>query len=166
VAAIRREDVTTIFPETAVNRRLETAVAEEAGAKVGPALYADSLGPKGSPGATYLGALRHDAGRHGRGLRRLLRPALSSPRVSRDLLATKPGRAVAGAPRPRWSSSSSSGLVALWPSGERGVETLIVGKSLDAEVERVARETCPAGQREPVPDPAAPACARARTRAR
>jgi zinc/manganese transport system substrate-binding protein/manganese/iron transport system substrate-binding protein len=39
----------------------ETAVAEEAGAKVGPALYADSLGPKGSPGATYLGALRHDA---------------------------------------------------------------------------------------------------------
>lgn len=28
-----------------------------AGAKVGAALYADSLGPRGSPSATYLGSL-------------------------------------------------------------------------------------------------------------
>jgi ABC-type Zn uptake system ZnuABC Zn-binding protein ZnuA len=61
VAAIRREDVTTIFPESALNQRLERAVARDAGARVGPALYADALGPRGSEGETYLGALRHDA---------------------------------------------------------------------------------------------------------
>jgi ABC-type Zn uptake system ZnuABC Zn-binding protein ZnuA len=57
VAAIRREGVRTIFPESALNPRLEQAIARDAGAKVGPALYADTLGPSG----TYLGALRHDA---------------------------------------------------------------------------------------------------------
>ena len=61
VAAIKREKVSTIFPDSAINQRLEDAVARDAGAKVGPALYADTLGPKGSEGATYLGALRHDA---------------------------------------------------------------------------------------------------------
>ena len=62
VAAIRREHVTTIFPESALNQRLERAVARDAGAKVGPALYADTLGKPGTEGETYLGALRHDAG--------------------------------------------------------------------------------------------------------
>jgi zinc/manganese transport system substrate-binding protein len=57
VAAIEREDVRTIFPETALNQRLEEAVARDAGVEVGPALYADTVGPDG----TYLGALRHDA---------------------------------------------------------------------------------------------------------
>jgi zinc/manganese transport system substrate-binding protein len=61
VAAIKRERVTTIFPESALNVRLERAVARDAGVEVGPALYADTLGPKGSVGATYRGALRHDA---------------------------------------------------------------------------------------------------------
>ncbi|HEX8120880.1 MAG TPA: zinc ABC transporter substrate-binding protein [Solirubrobacteraceae bacterium] len=67
VAGIRREHVTTIFPETALNPRLEQAVARDAGARVGPSLYADALGPKGSEGATYLGALRHDAAAIGGG---------------------------------------------------------------------------------------------------
>ena len=57
VDAIEREDVTTIFPETALNQRLEKAVARDAGVEVGPPLYADTVGPDG----TYLGALRHDA---------------------------------------------------------------------------------------------------------
>ena len=57
VAAIKRENVRTIFPETSLNRRLEQAVARESGAKVGPALYADTVAPDG----TYLTALRHDA---------------------------------------------------------------------------------------------------------
>ena len=57
VDAIKREDVTTIFPETALNQRLEEAVARDAGVKVGPPLYADVVGPDG----TYLGALKHDA---------------------------------------------------------------------------------------------------------
>jgi zinc/manganese transport system substrate-binding protein/manganese/iron transport system substrate-binding protein len=53
---------------------VEQAIADEAGAKVSPPLYADSLGPEGSKGATYLssmeantrtivGALGGDAGR-------------------------------------------------------------------------------------------------------
>ena len=61
VAAIRRERVRTIFPESSLGGRLERAVARDAGARVGPALYADALGEPGTPGATYLDALRHDA---------------------------------------------------------------------------------------------------------
>jgi ABC-type Zn uptake system ZnuABC Zn-binding protein ZnuA len=59
VRTIRREDVTTIFPESALSRRLEDAVARDAGVEVGEPLYADTLGP-GDDG-TYLEALRHDA---------------------------------------------------------------------------------------------------------
>jgi zinc/manganese transport system substrate-binding protein/manganese/iron transport system substrate-binding protein len=58
VDTIRRTGVTTIFPESSANPKLERAIARDAGATVGPALYADSLGPKGSAGATYLGSLR------------------------------------------------------------------------------------------------------------
>ena len=59
VEAIKRENVTTIFPESALNHRLERAVARDAGVKVGEPLYADSLGP--DKDGTYLEALRHDA---------------------------------------------------------------------------------------------------------
>jgi zinc/manganese transport system substrate-binding protein/manganese/iron transport system substrate-binding protein len=61
VETVRRERVTTIFPESSVNPRLERAIAAESGATVGPALWADSLGPKGSTGATYLDSMRFDA---------------------------------------------------------------------------------------------------------
>jgi len=61
VATIEREGVSTIFPESSVNPRLEKAIAREAGARVGPALWADSLGPKGSTGATYLDSMRFNA---------------------------------------------------------------------------------------------------------
>ena len=61
VDTIRREGVTTIFPESSLNPKLEQAIAAEAGAEVGPALWADTLGEKGSAGATYLGALRANA---------------------------------------------------------------------------------------------------------
>jgi ABC-type Zn uptake system ZnuABC Zn-binding protein ZnuA len=61
VRRIRDAGVTTIFPEAALDQRLEEAVARDAGAEVGPALYADALGPAGSAGETYLGALAHDA---------------------------------------------------------------------------------------------------------
>lgn len=59
VAAIKRENVTTIFPESALNQRLEKAVARDAGVEVGEPLYADALGP--DEDGTYLEALRHDA---------------------------------------------------------------------------------------------------------
>jgi len=58
VKTIRATGVTTIFPESSVNPKLTSAIARDAGARAGPALYADSLGEEGSPGATYLGALR------------------------------------------------------------------------------------------------------------
>ena len=58
VRTIRAAGVTTIFPESSVNPKLTRAIARDAGAKVGPALYADSLGAQGSAGATYLGSLR------------------------------------------------------------------------------------------------------------
>ena len=61
VETIRREDVRTVFPESALGQRLERAVAEEAGARVGPPLFADTLGPAGSGAETYLEAFRRDA---------------------------------------------------------------------------------------------------------
>lgn len=61
VATIRREHVSTVFAEQSVNRALAQAVARESGARIGPPLYADALGPAGSAGATLLGALRFNA---------------------------------------------------------------------------------------------------------
>jgi zinc/manganese transport system substrate-binding protein len=58
VHTIRTTGVRTIFPEGSANAKLARAIARDAGARVGPALYADTLGPKGSPGETYIGALR------------------------------------------------------------------------------------------------------------
>ena len=55
---IRSTGVRTIFPQGSGSAKLVRAVAREAGASVGPALYADTLGPAGSPGATYTGSLR------------------------------------------------------------------------------------------------------------
>ena len=43
-----------IFAESSVNPKVEAAIARETGAKVGKALWADSLGPPGSDGATYV----------------------------------------------------------------------------------------------------------------
>jgi ABC-type Zn uptake system ZnuABC Zn-binding protein ZnuA len=58
VRTIRTAGVTTIFPEGSANPKLARAIARDAGARVGPALYADTLGPAGSAGASYIGALR------------------------------------------------------------------------------------------------------------
>jgi len=57
VDQVRREHVPAIFPESALNPKLERAVSREANARVGGALWADSLGPPGSGGATYLQAM-------------------------------------------------------------------------------------------------------------
>jgi ABC-type Zn uptake system ZnuABC Zn-binding protein ZnuA len=68
VEQIRRERVETIFPESSVNPDIERAIAREAGAGIGESLYADSLGPDGSPGETYEGALAFDAAALVRGM--------------------------------------------------------------------------------------------------
>ena len=57
VDLIRRENVTTIFPESSVSPKVERAIADEAGAKLGEPLYADTLGED----VSYLDALRHNA---------------------------------------------------------------------------------------------------------
>jgi ABC-type Zn uptake system ZnuABC Zn-binding protein ZnuA len=61
VRQIRREQVEAVFPESSVNPDIERAIAREAGARIGESLYADSLGPEGSEGETYAGALASDA---------------------------------------------------------------------------------------------------------
>jgi zinc/manganese transport system substrate-binding protein len=61
VEQIRREGVEAVFPESSVNPDIEKAIAREAGARIGDSLYADSLGPAGSRGETYAGALAADA---------------------------------------------------------------------------------------------------------
>ena len=67
VRAIRAAGVSTIFPESSVNPKLTRAIAREAGARIGPPLYADSLGARGSAGATYVGALRANTAALARG---------------------------------------------------------------------------------------------------
>jgi ABC-type Zn uptake system ZnuABC Zn-binding protein ZnuA len=57
VDLIERTGVSTIYPEAGVSAELEDAIADEAGARVGGELWADTLGPAGSEGATYIGAI-------------------------------------------------------------------------------------------------------------
>jgi ABC-type Zn uptake system ZnuABC Zn-binding protein ZnuA len=57
VETIRREHVKAIFAESSVNPDVEEAVAREAGARIGKALWADTLGPEGSGGATYVDSI-------------------------------------------------------------------------------------------------------------
>ena len=57
VRTIKGAGVSAIFAESSVNPKVEQAIAAEAGAKVGKPLWADTLGPEGSDGGTYLGSI-------------------------------------------------------------------------------------------------------------
>lgn len=57
VSTIRRTGVKTIFAESSVNPKVEEAIARETGAAIGTALWADSLGPADSDGATYISSM-------------------------------------------------------------------------------------------------------------
>lgn len=57
VAAIRREGVPAVFPDQGSNGRVERAIADEAGARLGPPLWSDALGARGSGAETYIDAL-------------------------------------------------------------------------------------------------------------
>ena len=61
IETIEREDVRVLFTEQTVKPEVEAAIARETGARLGAPLYADALGPAGSPGATYLGAMAANA---------------------------------------------------------------------------------------------------------
>jgi ABC-type Zn uptake system ZnuABC Zn-binding protein ZnuA len=54
VDQIEDADVRAIFPESSLDPRLERAIARETGAAVGRPLWADTLGPQGSDGASYV----------------------------------------------------------------------------------------------------------------
>ena len=58
IGTIRETGVKAIFAESSVNPKVEAAIARETGAKVGKALWADALGPKGSDGATYIDSIK------------------------------------------------------------------------------------------------------------
>lgn len=55
---IKTQHVRAIFTESSLNPSLEQQIASEAGVRVYANLYGDTLGPPGSPGATYLGMER------------------------------------------------------------------------------------------------------------
>lgn len=61
VEQIEQEDVNAIFPESGLNPQLEQAISDETGATVGGELWADTLGPEGSSGETYVQAMAHNA---------------------------------------------------------------------------------------------------------
>lgn len=63
VDTIRDTGVSTIFPEAGVSAELEDAIANEANATIGGELWADALGPEGSDGATYIGAIESNTER-------------------------------------------------------------------------------------------------------
>jgi ABC-type Zn uptake system ZnuABC Zn-binding protein ZnuA len=60
-AVIRREGVKAVFPESSINAKLAQAIARQTGATSRYRLYGDTLGPKGSSGATYLTMERANA---------------------------------------------------------------------------------------------------------
>jgi ABC-type Zn uptake system ZnuABC Zn-binding protein ZnuA len=57
VRTIRAQGVRAIFAESSVNAKVEEAIARETGALVGHPLWADTLGPPGSGGATYIDSI-------------------------------------------------------------------------------------------------------------
>jgi ABC-type Zn uptake system ZnuABC Zn-binding protein ZnuA len=54
IDTIRRERVKAVFAESSVDPKVEQAIARETGATVGAPLWADTLGPPASSGATYV----------------------------------------------------------------------------------------------------------------
>lgn len=57
VRAIRDQGVRAIFAESSVDASVEGAIARETGARVGAALWADTLGPPGSGAETYVASI-------------------------------------------------------------------------------------------------------------
>ena len=63
IERIRQEGAVAVFSESTLSDKLATTIAREAQVTVysgDDALYADSLGPEGTDGATYLGATIHN----------------------------------------------------------------------------------------------------------
>ena len=82
----------TIFAESSVNAKVEEAIARESGAKVGKELWADSLGPEGSDGATYIGSIEANT-------RALVEGFTGRPRTASRCLTSPPPTSSAASSR-------------------------------------------------------------------
>ncbi|MBI1868312.1 MAG: metal ABC transporter substrate-binding protein [Methylocystis sp.] len=60
IEAAKQHKVAAVFLETIVDPRLTQRIAAETGAKVGGALYSDSLSDATGPAATYIDMMRHN----------------------------------------------------------------------------------------------------------
>jgi ABC-type Zn uptake system ZnuABC Zn-binding protein ZnuA len=63
VDQIERQEVGAVFPESALDDKLERAVSRDAGVQVGEPLFTDSLGPESGPASTYLEMMRENVRR-------------------------------------------------------------------------------------------------------
>jgi ABC-type Zn uptake system ZnuABC Zn-binding protein ZnuA len=61
IALIKREHVKAVFPESSMNAQLAEQIARETGATAKYHLYGDTLGPKGTLGASYVSMERANA---------------------------------------------------------------------------------------------------------
>ncbi|MGD9509893.1 MAG: metal ABC transporter substrate-binding protein [Geminicoccaceae bacterium] len=61
IGQIRAERVQAVFVENISDPRLVDQIVRETGARIGGTLYSDALSPPGTPAATYLGMMRHNA---------------------------------------------------------------------------------------------------------
>src|SRR5262249_42303212 len=68
IALIEREHVKAVFPESSMNAQLAEQIARETGATAKYHLYGDTLGPKGTLGATYVSMERANADAMVRGM--------------------------------------------------------------------------------------------------
>jgi manganese/zinc/iron transport system substrate-binding protein len=60
---VKERSVRALFVETSVSQTLNDMVrkiADRTGANIGGTLYSDSLGDQGTPGATYIGMIKHN----------------------------------------------------------------------------------------------------------
>ena len=60
IRQVKAEKIPAVFVETVSDRRLLAQIGRESGARIGGALYADSLSAPGGPAATYLDMFRHN----------------------------------------------------------------------------------------------------------
>lgn len=60
IRQIREEKIPAVFLENVADPRLIERIAQETGAKIGGALYSDSLSPPKGPATTYLDMMRHN----------------------------------------------------------------------------------------------------------
>ena len=61
IRQIRKDGVQAVFVENVTDPRLLEQIVRETGARIGGTLYSDALSPPGTPAATYVGMMRHNA---------------------------------------------------------------------------------------------------------